>query len=111
MREPIVKLVTGSLLCACLQACGPEAGAPSVYETPIVGLQQMLANGEVTSIQLVEQYLARIEAYDRAGPRLNSIVRVNPAARDSQSVVVSRTLRCFLDQSEQSLILQAHIPW
>lgn len=82
MREPIVKLVTGSLLCACLQACGPEAGAQSVYETPIVGLQQMLANGEVTSVQLVEQYLARIEAYDRAGPRLNSIVRVNPAARE-----------------------------
>ena len=70
-----------ALLCACLQACGPEAGAQSVHETSIADLQRMLAGGEVTSVQLVEQYLARIEAYDRAGPRLNSIVRVNPDAR------------------------------
>lgn len=86
MKAPaakIIRLVSGALLCACLQACGPEASAQSsVFETPIADLQQMLANGEVTSVQLVDQYLARIEAYDRAGPRLNSIVRVNPAARE-----------------------------
>ena len=68
------------LLCACLQVWGPEAGAQSVNETSIADLQRMLASGEVNSVKLVEQYLARIDAYDRAGPRLNSIVRVNPAA-------------------------------
>ncbi len=70
-----------ALLCAFLQTCESEVSAQSVYETSVADLQRMLANGEVTSVQLVEQYLARIEAYDRAGPRLNSIVRVNPAAR------------------------------
>ena len=72
-----------AFLCACLQACGPEAGAQSVHETSIADLQRMLASGEVTSVRLVEQYLARIEAYDRARPRLHSIVRVNPAAREN----------------------------
>ncbi len=71
-----------ALLCACLQACAPAARAQSVFEASIADLGRMLASGEVTSAQLVEQYLARIEAYDRAGPRLNSIVRVNPAARE-----------------------------
>lgn len=37
--------------------------------------------GEVTSRQLVEQYLARIEAYDRHGPRLNAIIALSPTAR------------------------------
>lgn len=76
-----------AFLCACLQACGPEASAQSVHETSIADLQRMLASGEVTSVQLVEQYLARIEAYDRAGPRLNSIVRVNPAARETAAAL------------------------
>ncbi len=76
-------LALGSVLCAGLLVRGPEAGAQSVHETSIADLQNMLASGEVTSLQLVEQYLARIEAFDRAGPRLNSIVRVNPAAREA----------------------------
>ena len=70
-----------ALLCGCLQACGPRADAQSVHEASIAELQDLLRDGEISSVQLVEGYLARIEAYDRAGPRLNSIVRVNPAAR------------------------------
>ena len=71
-----------ALLCVCLQACGPRADAQSVHEASIAELQDLVRGGEISSVQLVERYLARIEAYDRAGPRLNSIVRVNPAARD-----------------------------
>ena len=36
--------------------------------------------GELTSRQLVDAYLARIEAYDRQGPALNSIIVINPRA-------------------------------
>ena len=75
-----VRVFHVAFLCVCLQACGPQAGAQPVFEASIAELQQMLQSGEISSMQLVEQYLARIEAYDRAGPRLNSIVRVNPAA-------------------------------
>ena len=35
----------------------------------------------MTSVELVDQYLARVAAYDKKGPHLNSIVRVNENAR------------------------------
>ncbi len=41
-------------------------------------LSEALAAGEVTSLELTRAYLARIEAIDRAGPRLQSIIAVNP---------------------------------
>ena len=53
-----------------------------VYELSISDLQSAMASGRVTSRGLVESYLARIQAYDQAGPRLNSIVTINPRARD-----------------------------
>jgi amidase len=39
-----------------------------------------LANGQVTATALTEAYLARIEAYDRNGPKLNSVRALNPDA-------------------------------
>lgn len=36
--------------------------------------------GQLTARRLVEAYLARIEALDRSGPRLNSIIELNPDA-------------------------------
>src|SRR5262245_58436552 len=52
-----------------------------VYETSIVDLQKAMSHGRTTSVALVDAYLARIAAYDHAGPSLNAILRVNPAAR------------------------------
>ncbi len=51
-----------------------------VFEASISDIQSALRQGRVTSVQLVEQYLARIEAYDKQGPNLNSIIRINPRA-------------------------------
>lgn len=48
-----------------------------VTEVSIASLQSALAAGDVTSRQLVEAYLARIEAYDKSGPRLNAILAIN----------------------------------
>ncbi|MFM8535866.1 MAG: amidase, partial [Acidimicrobiia bacterium] len=53
-----------------------------VHEQSIVDLQSAMQAGRVTSRGLVESYLARIQAYDQAGPRLNSIVLINARARD-----------------------------
>ena len=53
-----------------------------VHERSIVELQEAMRAGRVTSRGLVESYLARIQAYDQAGPRLNAIVLINPRARD-----------------------------
>jgi len=38
--------------------------------------------GELTAAGLVDYYLERIEAIDRAGPELRSIIEINPEARD-----------------------------
>jgi Asp-tRNA(Asn)/Glu-tRNA(Gln) amidotransferase A subunit family amidase len=52
----------------------------NVFEKNIAELQQALDDGSITSVNLVEQYLARIAAYDKQGPKLNSIVRINRRA-------------------------------
>lgn len=53
-----------------------------VMETGIAELRAALDSGAVTSEELVEAYLARIEAYDRGGPLLNAMVELNPRARE-----------------------------
>ena len=52
----------------------------SVDNATIADLQQALTAGVATASDLVRAYLARIEAYDRAGPRLNAVREVNPEA-------------------------------
>jgi len=51
-----------------------------VEDANIVELQQALSEGRTTAGALARAYLARIEAYDRAGPRLNSVREINPDA-------------------------------
>ena len=68
-----------ALLVSAIALSAP-ARAYDVFEKSITELQAALASGEVTSHQLVEGYLARIRAYDHAGPKLNAIVMVNPKA-------------------------------
>ena len=57
-------------------------GSFEVTEAGIAELREALADGRVTSVALVESYLRRIEAYDRNGPVLNSVVVLNPDALD-----------------------------
>jgi Asp-tRNA(Asn)/Glu-tRNA(Gln) amidotransferase A subunit family amidase len=52
-----------------------------VYEKSITELSADLAAGRVTSVQLVDGYLARIAAYDKQGPAINAIIVLNPKAR------------------------------
>ena len=51
-----------------------------LQETTIANIQVALAEGELSARQLVELYLNRIDAYDRNGPKINSIITVNPHA-------------------------------
>ena len=64
--------------------CGPgvvESGAGfDVAERTIAELASALEAGEVTSRELVTGYLARIEAFDQRGPRLNAMVTLDERA-------------------------------
>lgn len=53
---------------------------PDVCEAGIKDLQERMSRGETSSRDLVKAYLDRIARYDKAGPRLNSILEVNPDA-------------------------------
>ncbi len=52
----------------------------AVPETTIADIHEAYRTGALTARALVETYLDRIEAYDRNGPAINSIVSVNPEA-------------------------------
>ncbi|MFN0096557.1 MAG: amidase [Dehalococcoidia bacterium] len=54
----------------------------NVNETTIDAIHAAFAAGDLTARQLTEIYLRRIEAYDKAGPALNAIITINPAALD-----------------------------
>lgn len=51
-----------------------------IENATIAELQQALAEGRIAAGALARAYLARIEAYDRAGPGLNAVREVNPDA-------------------------------
>ena len=57
-----------------------KTGAFSVEEKTIDELQTAMRGGKITSRQLTQMYLDRIEVLDRRGPQLNSVVEINPAA-------------------------------
>jgi amidase len=51
-----------------------------VEETTIADLQAAFRSGSITCRALVDEYLRRIDAYDKNGPALNAIVMINPEA-------------------------------
>ncbi|MGH7512818.1 MAG: amidase [Gemmatimonadales bacterium] len=59
------------------------AGPPfDLEEITVTELQAGMGAGRYSSRGIVEQYLARIAAMDRAGPSLHSIIETNPEALD-----------------------------
>ena len=46
-----------------------------------------METGELSAVELVDFYLARIAAYDNAGPKLNAFILVNPAARNEAAAL------------------------
>ena len=61
--------------------CLADLEGIDLHAATIADLQAALATGRITSVQLVDAYVARIEAYDNAGPALNSVQAVHPKAR------------------------------
>lgn len=71
-----------------VSAGGPLAAPlPFPLDATIPELQAAMEAGQYTSVELVEFYLARIAAYDDAGPALNALIQVNLAARDEAAAL------------------------
>lgn len=58
-----------------------------VTSASIKELNQAFDAGTLTSEMLVGLYLARIEAYDEAGPKLNAVITLNSRARERARVL------------------------
>ena len=90
-KSRIARLVTTAVASAVIgssvagqsrNAAATQVTGFDVMEKSIEDLQRAMQAGEVTSRQLVESYLLRIDAYDKQGPALNAIAAVNPRARE-----------------------------
>jgi len=57
-----------------------QAATFNLQEASVSSINQAFDAGALTSEELVQLYLNRIEAYDDAGPTLNSLITVNPNA-------------------------------
>jgi Asp-tRNA(Asn)/Glu-tRNA(Gln) amidotransferase A subunit family amidase len=56
-------------------------------DATIPELQRAMRTGKVTAVELVDFHLARIEAYDDAGPALSALITVDPDARDEAAAL------------------------
>jgi len=83
-RVPLlVCLLAAASFVHCAPATTPEEVAPAgfeVVEASIAEIHEAMREGRLTARQLVEAYLARIEAYDKRGPALNALIEINPRA-------------------------------
>lgn len=87
-RLGLVTLIPSLLLGPWLVPVVPaQENKFEVVEKTILELQEAMQAGTVTAAQLVDAYLARIDAYDRKGPRLNSIIAINPKAREEAAAL------------------------
>ncbi|KAG1740449.1 amidase signature domain-containing protein [Suillus paluster] len=53
---------------------------PDLYEASIAELQDSLARGHFSGVQLVKAYLSRIEEVNLKGPALHAVIEINPKA-------------------------------
>jgi amidase len=82
-REGVMRRATVVLLALAAVIAAPAVAAEGtvcVENASIHDVQEALAAGRATAAGLVRAYAARIEAYDRAGPRLDAVHEMNPDA-------------------------------
>src|SRR3954468_23281934 len=84
-RTRILRLAIAALAVACFARPIPadEHGAGprlQLVAGTVAGLHQAMKTGLLTPEQLVRLYRARNDAYDKAGPRVNAFLFVNPNA-------------------------------
>ena len=57
-----------------------SAGSFELDEITVAELQEGMTSGRFTAHSITEKYLARIDAIDKHGPAVNSVIEVNPDA-------------------------------
>jgi amidase len=89
-RRGLVLATAAIALATWTTACSSVSAPPAedkksfdLEEATVADLQARMQSGRETSRSLVDKYLARIDAIDRSGPTLHSVIEINP---DAQSI-------------------------
>ena len=88
LKESMAGALAGAVLPALARARSLRAEAQTslqvqsseLDEATIDDLQRGMGSGRYTARSVAEKYLARIEQVDKLGPKLNSVIEVNPDA-------------------------------
>ena len=81
------RILSGIAAVAMFVSCAPFGHAQGtkdmappfqIVEATIDDIHAAYKSGKLTARQLVQSYLDRINAYDKAGPNINSILTINP---------------------------------
>ena len=56
------------------------ADSINIETATIADLNKAFSSGKLSSEQVVKAYLARINAYDKQGPKINTVITLNPQA-------------------------------
>jgi amidase len=70
------------LVALCATAAAAARAEFAVEEASIADIHAAYLSGKATAREVTQAYLERIAAYDKSGPRLNSLITVNAAALD-----------------------------
>lgn len=83
-RRNFIKLGSVAFVPLMFEGCSVVrvGRAVAVEEATIPQLQDAMTSGRVTAAALAGVYLKRIEQLDKAGPKLNSVIELNPDALD-----------------------------
>ena len=79
-RRDFVGLGAAAAALVASDALAAPGGVADILEAGVAEQQARMQAGKLTSHALCRQYLARIAAVDRAGPRINAIIELNPDA-------------------------------
>jgi amidase len=75
---------TAARVCAAtvlsIAAAAAQGRTFDLLTASVEDIQAAVGSGALSYERLVRLYLARIDAYDKRGPRLNAIIEINPRA-------------------------------
>jgi amidase len=86
-RREVLKLGALAAVGASVSALGGTHAAAAasarndLNEATIVQLQAMMSSGRLSAVELLDFYIDRMQKLDQSGPRVNSIIELNPDAR------------------------------
>src|SRR5437899_11561432 len=92
MRPPVKTGRIGLLVMALWAPLShAQSSAPfQIMETTIDQVHAAYKSGKLTARQLVQGYLDRIHAYDKQGPKINSIITLNAKALEEADKLDNR---------------------